>query len=278
MVHDRLKEFRDKAGLDSEVVTITVDGGEEQKQLLDLLDKIGPLYTKLKDMKETVMELRSLIHEHDNRAKLEDGFANLKTDARKIRAQLEEIKQKGAKSSGVVQHAASTHHFSLIHHLTLVFQELSVTQAETQERHRQYVRKELIITGQCGINESELDSLLDQSTEIFTQNIIQETQIARQQLHDLQERHEAVIKLEKSITELWQLFQDIAMHVQQQGESINRIENYIFVAQEKATGAKEQLGQALINKNKAMKKKFICAIIAGVALLIVVLVIIFSFL
>ena len=64
--------------------------------------------------------------------------------------------------------------------------------------------------------------------------------------------------------------------MQQQGEHINKIENYVFVAQEKATGAKEQLVNALVNKNKAMKKKFICGIIGGVVLLIVALVIIFS--
>lgn len=65
----------------------------------------------------------------------------------------------------------------------------------------------LIFSGQAGIDEAELENLLDESAEIFTQNIIQETQVARQQLHDLQERHEAFIKLEKSITELYQMFQ-----------------------------------------------------------------------
>ena len=55
MVRDRLKELRDAAGIDGEMVTITIDGGEEQKQLLDLLDKIGPLYSKLKVLTNSVL-------------------------------------------------------------------------------------------------------------------------------------------------------------------------------------------------------------------------------
>lgn len=61
--------------------------------------------------------------------------------------------------------------------------------------------------GQAGYDEEELESLIEESTEIFTQNLIKQTRMAQQQLSDLQERHEAFVKLEKSIVELHQLFQ-----------------------------------------------------------------------
>lgn len=46
-----------------------------------------------------------------------------------------------------MQHVARTHHLSLVVHLSLLLHELSVMQADTHNRHAQYVRKELIITG-----------------------------------------------------------------------------------------------------------------------------------
>nr|XP_045616902.1 syntaxin-like [Procambarus clarkii] len=280
MSRDRLKELRElskrQSFYDDDVVTITYDDNNDQKALLELLDKIGPLYTKLKEMTEAVHELRSMVHEHDNRHKVDDKINKIKVQARRLRASLEEIRNKSEKSTGVVQHVARTHHLSLVVHLSLVMQELSIMQADTHDRHAQYVRKELIITGQVGLDEAELENLLEETTEIFTQNLIQETQVARQQLSDLQERHDAFIKLEKSLIELNSLFVEVLVLVQEQGVQIDRIENNIFEAQAKTEKAKVELSSALQNQKKSRKKKFIIGIVVSVILLIILLVIIFS--
>ncbi|KAK7071717.1 hypothetical protein SK128_017678 [Halocaridina rubra] len=91
MIRDRLKEFRDAAGLGEEMITITAEGGEDQRLLLELLDKIGRLYAKIKEMQINVTSMRSLIYEHDSKSKLEDGFSNLKSDARKLKAALDDV-------------------------------------------------------------------------------------------------------------------------------------------------------------------------------------------
>lgn len=48
--------------------------------------------------------------------------------------------------------------------------------------------------------------MLDGPPELFTQNLIRETQEARQQLVDLQARHEDCKKMENSLRELCNLF------------------------------------------------------------------------
>lgn len=52
MTRDRLKEFRElskqQSVPDEDVVTVTYDGNDDQRVLLELLDKIGPIYKKLK--------------------------------------------------------------------------------------------------------------------------------------------------------------------------------------------------------------------------------------
>lgn len=290
MVRDRLQEFQSRVEKfrkdgelqrrdeDSVSVTLFIEPDEvQQEQLLEMLHKIGPMYSKLKDIEKGVEDLRGILHEHDNRQQVEEKIGRLKSEMRHIQGALEEVKKKRENSSGVVQHAARTHHLSLAIHLSFMLEELSGMQIDMHDRHKQYVRKELMITtGHDERNEEELESLLEQSTEIFTQNIIKETQLARQQLQDLQDRHETVIKLEKSITELCQLFQDLALLVHQQGETIDRIESHMFEAQERATKAKEQLQEAVVNKKKAMKKKFILYMIGATCLLVVALIIIFS--
>ncbi|KAK8731274.1 hypothetical protein OTU49_007520 [Cherax quadricarinatus] len=282
MIRDRLKELRELSKRQSitedDVVSIYYDDDNDQKALLDLLDKIGPLYIKLKEMMDSVYELRLMVHEHDNRHKVDDKISKIKAQARKLRTCLDEIKNKSETTTGVVGHVARTHHLSLVIHLSMVLRELSVMQADTHDRHAQYVRKELIITGQAGIDEAELENLLEETTEIFTQNIIQETQVARQQLHDLQERHDAFIKLEKSITELHHMFHEVNALVFDQGDVINRIENSVFESQTRTEKAKGELIEARINQRKSLKKKIIIAIILSVILLIILLIVIFSFL
>ncbi|XP_071538470.1 syntaxin-like isoform X3 [Panulirus ornatus] len=280
MTRDRLKELREiskqNGVIDEDVVTITYDKNDSQRDLLEFLDKIGPLYKKLKDMMDCVHEVWTMVHEHDNHHKVEDRVNKIKSDTRKLCTSVDEVKSKSEKTTGIMQHIARTHHLSLAIHLSLLLHELSVMQADTHDRHAQYVRKELIITGQTGIDEAELENLLEESTEIFTQNLIQETQVARQQLYDLQERHEALIKLEKSITELHQMFQEISILVHEQGETVNRIENNVFEAHTKTEKGKEELITAQANQKKALKKKFILAIIISVVLLCIILILVFS--
>ena len=45
----------------------------------------------------------------------------------------------------------------------------------------------------------------------------------RQTINDIQNRHEMFLSLEKSITELHDMFLDIAQLIESQGEMVNRI-------------------------------------------------------
>ena len=55
---------------------------------------------------------------------------------------------------------------------------------------------------------------------IFTYN--------RQTINDIQNRHEMFLSLEKSITELHDMFLDIAQLIESQGEMVNRIGMYQY--------------------------------------------------
>ena len=50
----------------------------------------------------------------------------------------------------------------------------------------------------------------------------------RQTINDIQNRHEMFLSLEKSITELHDMFLDIAQLIESQGEMVNRIGTLTF--------------------------------------------------
>ena len=51
----------------------------------------------------------------------------------------------------------------------------------------------------------------------------------RQTINDIQNRHEMFLSLEKSITELHDMFLDIAQLIESQGEMVNRIGTVLSV-------------------------------------------------
>ena len=56
------------------------------------------------------------------------------------------------------------------------------------------------------LSDEELDNLMQKPAAVFTQDLLQETNLAKQTLTELRERHDQFLKLEGNIVELNQLF------------------------------------------------------------------------
>ncbi|KAL7637221.1 UNVERIFIED_CONTAM: hypothetical protein RMT77_011933 [Armadillidium vulgare] len=279
MVKDRLKELhetRKKLNLSiptfNEDVVVQVDDGHNGA-LLILLDKIGPLYARVKELNVDAIELRKDLNDIGKREKLAEKIATVKTEATSLYRSIKDVSNFIESDSPLISHVARTHHLSLVTFFSAANTELSTLQVELRDKHKNYVEKELRITGDYDgqeVTDEELENLLDRQAEIFNQNILMETQVAKQRLLDVQQRHDDVIKIEKSIIEVNQLFQELAILVRDQGEKVDRIERFVYEAQEKAEKGKTELKQAQVNQTKARKKKFI---IAGIILIVVVVLI-----
>lgn len=106
--------------------------------------------------------------------------------------------------------------------------------------------------------QSEIDDILtsggDQS--IFTTQLLQErsTQAAKNALADIQDKHRDIMKLEQSIVELHQLFVDMSVLVETQGEMLDQIEYSVQQAHafvEKGVKSLEQAKQSQKDSRKA---------------------------
>lgn len=102
---------------------------------------------------------------------------------------------------------------------------------------------------------------------IFTQGIIMETQQAKQTLADIEARHADIMKLENSIRELHDMFMDMAMLVESQGEMIDRIEYHVEHARDYIETAKQDTKKALVYQSKARRVRTIMPIFDNYILL-----------
>merc|ERR1712048_935173 len=102
-------------------------------------------------------------------------------------------------------------------------------QTKYKNKYRDRVERQYRIV-KPDVTREEIEAAFDPDSnpqpEIFTQQILQGPGLApaRNALADIQERHKDIMKLEASIQELHQLFLDMAVLVESQGELLDQIE------------------------------------------------------
>lgn len=82
-----------------------------------------------------------------------------------------------------------------------------------------------------------------------------------------QERHEAVKEIQKSLTELHQVFLDMAVMIETQGEQMNDIEHNMVNARSYVTDATKEL-----ERSKRMKRRNSCACWIGIVVFVMILI------
>jgi syntaxin 1B/2/3 len=78
-----------------------------------------------------------------------------------------------------------------------------------------------------------------------------------------------MLKLEKGITEVHEMFLDLSTMVHMQGEQVDRIDLAVEESAQRVEEGREQLRQARNKQKSARRKKFILAgIVAGISLVL----------
>uniref|UniRef100_A0ACB8G1U6 Syntaxin-3 n=2 Tax=Sphaerodactylus townsendi TaxID=933632 RepID=A0ACB8G1U6_9SAUR len=107
---------------------------------------------------------------------------------------------------------------------------------------------------------------------IFTSGIM-DSQISKQALSEIEGRHKDIVRLESSIKELHDMFVDIAMLVENQGEIVDNIELNMMHTIDHVEKAREETKKALKYQSKARKRTIIIIVVVIVLLGIVALII-----
>nr|QQL12067.1 syntaxin 1 [Aphis glycines] len=189
-------------------------------------------------------------------------MVDIKKTANRVRAKLKEIEQNIEAEEQLNKSSADlrirkTQHSTLSRKFVEVMTEYNRTQTDYRERCKGRIQRQLEITGRTTTND-ELEEMLEQGNPaVFTQGIIMETQQARQTLADIEARHADIIKLENSIRELHDMFMDMAMLVENQGEMIDRIEYHVEHAVDYVQTATQDTKKALKYQSKARRGELI---------------------
>ncbi|KAL2327343.1 hypothetical protein Fmac_020770 [Flemingia macrophylla] len=145
-------------------------------------------------------------------------------------------------------------------------QQISSEYRETVQR-RYYT-----VTGE-NPDDKTIDLLISTGeSETFLQKAIQQQGRASvmDTIQEIQERHDTVKEIERNLRELHQVFMDMAVLVQSQGEQLDDIESHVARANSYVRGGVQQLQVA--RKHQKNSRKWTC--IAIVLLLIIILVIV----
>ncbi|KAG5332440.1 STX protein, partial [Acromyrmex charruanus] len=226
------------------------------EEIREMIDRIQ---TNVEDVKKKHSAILSAPQTDEKvKLELEDLMSDIKKTANKVRAKLKVIEQNIEQEEHTNKSSADlrirkTQHSTLSRKFVEVMTEYNRTQTDYRERCKGRIQRQLEITGRTTTNE-ELEEMLEQGNPaVFTQGIIMETQQAKQTLADIEARHADIIKLENSIRELHDMFMDMAMLVESQGEMIDRIEYHVEHAVDYVQTATQDTKKALKYQSKARR-------------------------
>ncbi|XP_072271828.1 syntaxin-2 isoform X1 [Pyxicephalus adspersus] len=281
---DRLTELSAAKGHDEDGDTVVV---MQKEQFMDdfflQVEEIRNCIAKISENVEEVKKKHSTIlsapnPEDKTKDDLESLNKEIKSIANKVGKKLKSIEQtfdqdENANRSSVNLRIRKTQHTVLSRKFGEVMIEYNETQIQFRERSKGRIQRQLEITGKT-TTDDELEEMLESGNpSIFTSDIISDSQITRQALNEIESRHKDIMKLESSIRELHDMFMDIAMLVETQGEMINNIEKNVENAADYIEHAKEETKKAVKYQSKSRRKQWIIAILVLVAAGIIALII-----
>ncbi|TMS21833.1 Syntaxin-4 [Larimichthys crocea] len=262
---------------------------KEEKENEAFFKKVHEIHEGLHNLRRMVSDLETkqktvlgvALPEESMKKELQTLRDEIKTLAGQIQRKLKSIESKKGEEDGkyipINLRMQRTQHGVLSREFVELMGHCNTIQAQYRDRNVERIQRQLKITG-TNVTDEELDTMLESGqTDVFTQNILIDAKATRQALNEIESRHDEILKLERSIKDLHDMFQYLAMEVEAQGEMVNRIEANIMQSSDYVEKAKENTAKAVTYQQKARKKKFWIVICLAILILILVISLITSF-
>ncbi|XP_058512589.1 syntaxin-2 isoform X2 [Ochotona princeps] len=258
--------------------TIVVERDHFMDDFFHQVEEIRNSIAKIAQDVEAVKKDHSVVLSAPNpegkvKEELEDLNREIKKTANKVRAKLKSIGQsldqdESGNRTSVDLRIRRAQHSVLSRKFVEVMTEYNEAQTVFRERSKGRIQRQLEITGRTTTDE-ELEEMLESGKpSVFISDIISDSQITRQALNEIESRHNDIRKLETSIRELHEMFMDMAMFVETQGEMTNNIERNVVSAADYVEHAKEETKKAIKYQSKA-RRKMMFMIICVIVLLVI---------
>lgn len=269
------------------------NAGDDFSDFFGIVEKMRESIQMMKEKAVAMKKLTAdLLLQTDN-AKLEQEkqldvlVADVKKMGRKLKNDLGLIEcmvDKRLPQAGVYvsaeQRIKKMHYTMITKEFCDTMNEINAIQSNYQEKLKEKMVRQLAVMNPDGTdytNEQINEMIESGKTSIWTQNLLRETEDARQKLNAVQARHEEIIKLEKSIVEVHEMFLDLAVLVESQGAMINNIEDNVCKTSDYVRTATVELDLAVQHSRSFNKKRWICVGIIVVLLVIVAIILAIEF-
>lgn len=283
MTKDRLAALKatqcdDDEGGDHVAIQMSGDPNKFMEEFFEQVNEIRKMIDKVAVDVEEVKKRHSAIlsaPQNDEKMKeeLEELTAEIKKTANKVRGKLKVLEQKIEQEEETNKSSADlrirkTQHSTILRKFIEVMNQYNTAQVDYRDGCKKRLQRQMEITGRATTND-ELENMLESGNPaIFTQGIITDTAQAKQSLKDIEQRHNDIMKLEKSIKELHDMFMDMAMLVESQGEIIDRVEHNVEKAVDYVETAAADTKKAMKYQSAARKKKIMIMICVTVVVVV----------
>jgi len=163
-------------------------------------------------------------------------------------------------------------HGSLTKKFLDLMAEYQEVQTKYKNKYRERVERQYKIV-KPNATQDEIDEVLESgnSGQIFAQKILdtEKHAQAKDALAYIENKHKDILKLEQSIKELHQLFLEVAILVEAQGELIDQIEYNVSKSVAYTKQAVQEL-QAAKKSQKKSRKMMCCMIVIGLIIVIII--------
>ncbi|XP_077323774.1 syntaxin-3-like isoform X3 [Lithobates pipiens] len=222
---DRLEQLKATQDTDDpEDVDISIDNAAFMDDFFAGIEEIRQNIDKISESVIETKKLHSVIlsaplPEQKTKDDLENLTLEIKKAANNVRSRLKAmehtIEQEEGQSSADLRIRKSQHSV-LSRKFVDVMTKYNEAQVDFRERSKGRIQRQLEITGK-NTTDDELEEMLESGNpNIFTSGIINDSQISRQALSEIESRHRDIVRLESSLKELHDMFMDIAMLVENQ--------------------------------------------------------------
>eukprot|EP01135_Chromosphaera_perkinsii_P005394 Nk52_evm2s345 gene=Nk52_evmTU2s345 len=291
-MRDRMAELRQATGTTGNAGHTAVEMDTVREDFMsDFFEKVGKLRNEILESERTVQKInevhgQALAAISDKQGKqcqeqLEQLKNNFNKSSNNIRVSLKEIqnenkefekKDPGAANSRV----RKSQHAQLSRKFMNVVKSYNEIEEAFKLKYQERVKRQFMIVNPAA-SAAEVSAVVAQGSDanVFAQTFKSQTHAeARKTLEEVQDRHRDLIKIEKSLAELREMFADLALLVEQQGEAIDIIEHNVAQSTEYTEEAVIELKAAKVSMFRARRMKIYLSICCIILLVIIVLIIV----
>lgn len=160
--------------------------------------------------------------------------------------------------SSVVTRILQSQYAAMFRHFQQSMFLYNETIASKQEKCKTFIVRQLEVAGK-EVSEEEVNDMLHHGKwEVFNESLLTETSITKAQLSEIEQRHKELVSLENQVKDLRDLFIQISLLVEEQGESINNIEVMVTSTKDYVINTKERFGLAVKYKRRNPCRALCC--------------------